>query len=66
MEDELRTRVGEEARSALPRREVVIAAASDERLLSALLQSLDEMGADKAAAAGDEDAHGESVAGRAR
>ena len=58
MEDELGPRLGEEPLRALPRRQVVLVAARDERLLPALLQTLDQMGADEPAASGDEDAHG--------
>ena len=55
VEDELGPRLGEEPLRALPRRQVVLVAARDERLLPALLQALDQMGADEPAASGDED-----------
>ena len=66
VEDELGPRIGEEPLRALPRRQVVLVAARDERLLPALLQALDQMGADEPAASGDEDAHGHRLAGLAR
>ena len=67
VEDELRPRVGEEPRGGLHRRQVVVAASRGEDLVAVALEPLDEVGAEEAAAAGDEyPCHPASVVRQAR
>ena len=55
VEDELGARVGEQPRRVVQRGEVVVAAPGDERRRGRRLEPLDEVRAEEAAAAGDED-----------
>ena len=57
VEDELRLRVLEEARRVGGRRQVVVAAAGRDDLVLVRLQALDQVRAEKPAAAGDESLH---------
>ena len=57
MEDAGRLRVLEQPLSVLPARQVVVASPSDEHVVSVALEALDEVRAEEAAPAGDEDPH---------
>ena len=57
VEDDLGIGVAEEARGVVLMREVVVGAARDDDLVAAGLEPLDEVGAEKARAAGDERSH---------